>query len=296
MSHQPASTVPTAPTAQAPQSLGLDARRIAMLKATGVNWRWPAPTQGPDASSQEIPPAPTREPTTASQVAQHAQTTEALAAPSDTAPPRPPVSRAAPTPAPLTKQPPMALDGLHWLDLQQAASACQACGLAAGRVGHSWGQGNERAKWLFITPRLNPSDDGETTVQGDELALLQSLWQAMGLRETDVFVTSLTKCRAGLGLHASAEDTAQCLAYLQHQVRWLQPDMIVALGLPVAHALLGASDAPLAQWRGRIHEWQGTPTLVTYPLDVLLRRPVDKAKWWADLCLGLDHLTANETP
>lgn len=302
-------TTPTADTAQAPQSLRLDARATAMLKAMGVNWRWPAPEQ---TSNQAIAPvaavatpvvadsarAPSATATVSSPLAPTTHVTAAHPEPVATS--QAPLARTAPVPVQpsvlSTPQPLIALDGLNWDGLQQAARACQACSLAPGRVGHSWGQGSERAKWLFITPRLNPSDDGEQTVQGDELALLQSLWRAMGVLEADVFVTALAKCRAALGLNASEADTQQCLSYLHHQVQWLQPDMIVALGLPVAHALMGANDAPLAQWRGRMHQWQNTPTVVTYPLDVLLRRPVDKAKWWADLCLAQDHLTANETP
>lgn len=310
------------PTAQAPQSLQLDARATAMLKAMGVHWRWPTPTSVAAAQAEAPTPsadATSRNPTEVST----APDTRELAARSSpsaepAAPPLAPPSAAAArrepsgsgseprpsdsitpksdsvSPASVALAP--SWDHLNWEGLQEQARSCQACGLSNGRVGHSWGQGSARARWLFVTPRLHPADTGDETVHGDEAALLQSLWRAMGLAADEVFVTALTKCRAAMGLHASAADTAQCLGFLQHQVRWLQPDMIVALGLPVAHALWGHSDAPLAQWRGQLHHWRDTPTVVTYPLDALLRRPVDKTKAWADMCLALDHLNTLSKP
>lgn len=310
-------------TPQAPQSLRLDARATAMLKAIGVHWRWPEPAaagasatlsppeqSGPVAGPTEsresgqvdatVAPSQTQSPhetdRRASDVSNHAPAGATMAAAAPSAPAGSPSSAPASVAAAALPPRHMALEGLHWEGLQQMAHSCQACGLSNGRVGHSWGQGSARARWLFVTPRLHPADTGEDTVQGDEAALLTSIWRAMGLTEADVFVTALTKCRAAMGLHASAADTAQCLNYLQHQVRWLQPDMIVAMGLPVAHALWGYSDAPLAQWRGQLHNWQHTPAVVTYPLDALLRRPIDKAKAWTDMCLALDHLHTSSKP
>ena len=199
-------------------------------------------------------------------------------------------------PAPSSK---LVLDGMGWDALQQQVHQCQACSLHNGRSNTRWGQGTQRARWLFVTDGMHPTDLGPDTVQGSEWNLLQSMWRAMGLSTDEVFVTSLTKCRPAMGLVPSSQDTTSCLAYLEQQHQALQPVMVVALGLPVAHALLGTSPAPLSQWRGRVHQWRQTPLVVTYPLDALIRRPVDQGKAWADLCLALDHslvATHTETP
>jgi uracil-DNA glycosylase len=282
------------PTAAAPQSLALDARAVAMLKAMGVSWRWPAPPvaaptaqAAPSAQAAETAPAPlTTTPTPP------AAPVAAVSPKSSATPPAPirATVSASSEPAPQALRP-MALGGLDWQGLQAQVEQCQACGLHRGRSHTSWGQGEPHARWLFVTPGLHPTDLGTETVQGGEWRLLQSMWRAMGLKSDEVFVTSLTKCRPAMGLSPSPQDTAQCLQYLEHQHQRLQPEMIVALGLPVAHALLGASTAPLSQWRGQVHHWRQTPLIVTYPLDSLLRRPIDQGKAWADLCLGLDHVS-----
>lgn len=294
-------TPPTASPA-APQSLALDARAVAMLKAMGVHWRWPEAKATPgDASAARASPAIAATPAAASSPTPARTETEAaqtldpampeVKTPKAEAPP--PTRTITPAPPPATPSP-LHLDGLDWDALRAAAAQCQACGLAAGRTGHSWGNGQASARWLFITERVHPQSAGEDLLSPDEQALLSSLWRAMGVPASEVFVTALTKCRGATGQRASAHDTQTCLAHLQAQAQALQPDLIVALGLPVAHALWGASDAPLAQWRARLHDWRGHAALVSYPLDALLRRPVDKSKLWADLCMGLDHVATLE--
>ena len=64
------------------------------------------------------------------------------------------------------------------------------------------------------------------------------------------------------------------------------PRAIVALGRAAAAAVLG-SDAPLGHWRGRRHEREALPVVVTFSLAFLLRHPDEKAKAWADLCLAV---------
>ena len=293
----------------APQSLALDARAVAMLKAMGVHWRWPEAESAPRAPDPAATAAPAPSPVVTENAAAHDATAAApevkatevsapdISAPAVTAPGRSEsVRQATPVVAtpPRAAAAPLRLEGLGWDALQRAPAQCQACGLATGRTGHSWGHGAASARWLFITERVHPQASGQDLLSPDEQALLNSLWRAMGVPASEVFVTALTKCRGATGQRASAEDTQTCLAHLQAQAHILQADLVVALGLPVAHALWGASDTPLAQWRGQLHDWQGHTALVTYPLDALLRRPVDKAKLWADLCLGLDHVATLE--
>jgi DNA polymerase len=43
----------------------------------------------------------------------------------------------------------------------------------------------------------------------------------------------------------------------------------------------------MGKLRGRVHDFQGVPVVVTYHPASLLRSPADKAKAWADLVLAL---------
>ena len=74
---------------------------------------------------------------------------------------------------------------------------------------------------------------------------------------------------------------------LQRQIELLQPRISVAMGRFAAQALLGSSE-PLGRLRGRVHERQGIPVIVTYHPAYLLRSPQDKALAWDDLCLAME--------
>ena len=69
--------------------------------------------------------------------------------------------------------------------------------------------------------------------------------------------------------------------------------MIVALGKTAASNLLG-TEASIGSLRGRLHDFHGTPLLVTYHPAYLLRNLPDKAKAWEDLCLARDTMRAIE--
>ena len=73
------------------------------------------------------------------------------------------------------------------------------------------------------------------------------------------------------------------------QIELIKPKLIVALGKVAAINLL-ERDATIASLRGRVHEYRGTPMIVTYHPAYLLRSLPDKAKAWEDLCFrGGNH-------
>lgn len=78
---------------------------------------------------------------------------------------------------------------------------------------------------------------------------------------------------------------SRCEPYLKRQVELVKPKLIVALGRFAAQSLL-KTEASIASLRGRVHDYQGVPVIVTYHPAYLLRSLPDKAKAWADLCLA----------
>jgi DNA polymerase len=76
-----------------------------------------------------------------------------------------------------------------------------------------------------------------------------------------------------------------CRPYLDRQIALIGPKLILALGKSAATALLGV-DATIASLRGRVHQYQGVPLVVTYHPAYLLRTLPDKAKAWEDLLLA----------
>ena len=65
----------------------------------------------------------------------------------------------------------------------------------------------------------------------------------------------------------------------------MRPKIVLAVGRIAAKNLLGI-DEPVGRMRGRPHELDGIPLVVTYHPAYLLRSPSQKRKSWSDLCLA----------
>ena len=69
----------------------------------------------------------------------------------------------------------------------------------------------------------------------------------------------------------------------------IRPKLIIALGKVAAVNLL-KREASVASMRGKIHEYRGTPMIVTYHPAYLLRSLPEKAKAWEDLCFAVETM------
>jgi uracil-DNA glycosylase len=219
-------------------------------------------------------------------------------APHDTAAP---AVRMASAPAPATPSPAVAtasmpaLAALGWDGLREAVAACRACGLCESRRQTVFGAGHHQAHWMVVgeAPGEQEDQQGEPFV-GASGQLLDRMLQALGLtRAADgdappaqrVYIANTLKCRPPRNRNPTAAEMAQCEPFLVRQIELLRPRLILAMGRFAVQALL-RSDEPLGRLRGRVHDYQGVPLVVTYHPAYLLRQPAEKAGAWADLCLA----------
>ena len=150
-----------------------------------------------------------------------------------------------------------------------------------------FGVGDRDADWMLIgeAPGENEDKQGEPFV-GQAGKLLDSMLHAVALsREDNVFIANVIKCRPPGNRNPELDEVARCEPYLKRQVELVKPKLIVALGRFAAQSLL-KTEASIASLRGRVHDYQGVPVIVTYHPAYLLRSLPDKAKAWADLCLA----------
>jgi uracil-DNA glycosylase family 4 len=172
-----------------------------------------------------------------------------------------------------------------WDRLAAAVRDCRACGLCAARKQAVLGVGDRRADWLFVGEGPGAEEDqrGEPFV-GQAGKLLDNMLAAIGLRRgDDVYIANAVKCRPPENRTPDAAEIDACRPYLEQQIALIRPRMIVALGRPAAQALLKA-EVKIAAARGRLHDYQGIPLVITYHPAYLLRNLTDKAKAWEDLC------------
>ncbi len=190
-------------------------------------------------------------------------------------------------PVPDTKQD-LPVSRLGWPDLKARVRDCTACRLRAGCKQTVLGVGDEKADWLFVGEGPGADEDakGEPFV-GQAGKLLDNMLMAIKLkRGNNVYIGNIVKCRPPGNRTPAADEIASCMPYLQRQIELIKPRLIVALGKTAATALLHR-DATLSSLRGRLHDFQGIPLIVTYHPAYLLRTPADKAKAWQDLCLAV---------
>ena len=176
----------------------------------------------------------------------------------------------------------------NWDELRVAVKNCALCKLRAGCTQTVFGVGDEKADWLFVGEGPGADEDikGEPFV-GQAGKLLDNMLAAVKLkRGVNVYIANVVKCRPPGNPTPEADEIAQCMPYLARQIQLIQPKLIIALGKTAAASLLGR-DATLASLRGKTHDYQGIPLVVTYHPAYLLRSPMEKAKAWQDFCLAI---------
>ncbi len=175
-----------------------------------------------------------------------------------------------------------------WAALEAAVAVCTRCALASGRQHTVFGVGARNARWLLVgeAPGAEENRRGEPFV-GRAGKLLDAMLAALGLDREEVFITNIVKCRPPGNRDPKPEEAAACRGYLDRQIAWVAPSLILALGRVAAQQLLDV-ELPVGRMRGRVHKGPGgVPLIVTYHPAYLLRTPIAKRKVWEDLKLAL---------
>ncbi|BCK88179.1 hypothetical protein MIZ01_1980 [Sideroxyarcus emersonii] len=197
----------------------------------------------------------------------------------------------APGPVTVRQAPVASPSALDWPELKRQVHDCAACKLRGGCTQTVFGVGDEKAEWLFVGegPGADEDAQGEPFV-GQAGKLLDNMLAAIQLkRGSNVYIANIVKCRPPGNRTPEADEIAACLPYLQRQIELIKPRLIVALGKTAATSLLGR-DATLGSLRGTLHDYRGTPLIVTYHPAYLLRSPAEKAKAWQDLCFARQRM------
>lgn len=177
-------------------------------------------------------------------------------------------------------------ENLGWDELQLCVSQCTRCELSASRTKTVFGVGNQRADWMIIGEAPGAEEDrrGEPFV-GRAGKMLDEMLRAIGQSRNSVFIANILKCRPPHNRDPKPAEASECRSYLERQITLVQPKIILAVGKIAAQNLLG-SDDPVGRMRGRAHDLNGIPLVVTYHPAYLLRSPSQKRKSWSDLCLA----------
>jgi uracil-DNA glycosylase family 4 len=169
--------------------------------------------------------------------------------------------------------------------IQSEVSACARCGLSRTRTQTVFGEGNKRARLVFVGEGPGHEEDKQgRPFVGAAGQLLTKIIQAMGLAREDVYICNIIKCRPPDNRNPSPKEIDACLPFLEQQLREIQPDYICALGTVAARTLL-KTETPISRLRGRLHSFGNISLMPTYHPADLLRNPDKKRDVWEDMKL-----------
>lgn len=167
--------------------------------------------------------------------------------------------------------------------LEELIHDCMACPLGATRTKFVFGSGNPHAEVLVVgeAPGADEDQQGLPFV-GRAGQLLTKILESIDLSRESVYICNILKCRPPNNRKPQTLETDSCEPYLWKQIELVQPRFILALGLTAANTLLKNKES-MGALRGKIHDYHGIKTLVTYHPAALLRNPAWKKETWEDV-------------
>lgn len=196
---------------------------------------------------------------------------------------------------------PLFSDYASFEEARAACLRCLRCPLSAGRNHVVFGAGNANAAIMLIGQGPSLTDDNTgLPYTGPAGEYLDAALRQAGLSRQELWLTNLHKCVATKIAKETgrpemrppkAEEIAACNLWLEQELFWVKPQVLVAIGGPAAQTLLG-KEFQLSEQRG---QWldgpHGIPTMAIHQPTYLKRlsewdRPT-AVQGWRDLVADL---------
>lgn len=184
------------------------------------------------------------------------------------------------------KTPERILDGIR-----EELGDCKRCPLSEGRTHIVFGEGNPKARIMFVGEAPGAVEDktGKPFVGPAGKLLTDIVEKGMGLKRSDVYIANILKCRPPGNRDPLPIEVSECIGFLKAQISAIRPEMIIALGRIAAQNLL-ETKTPISRLRGNLKEFMGTKVMPTYHPSYLLQNPSKKRDVWEDIKAVLRYL------
>jgi uracil-DNA glycosylase len=173
-------------------------------------------------------------------------------------------------------------------ELERLITGCERCKLHKGRTNLVFGEGDPRARLVFIGEGPGHDEDlAGKPFAGEAGRLLTRIIEAgMGLKMEEVYFLNIVKCRPPDNRTPERDEIDACLPILKEQVRIIKPEIICTLGRTAAHELLG-KDFKITEQRGKWQSFMDIPVMPTYHPAYIIRNPSRerelKGQVWEDV-------------
>jgi uracil-DNA glycosylase family 4 len=137
-------------------------------------------------------------------------------------------------------------------ELQRQALACTKCPLATqGRSQVVFGDGDPNADLVFVGEGPGAEEDKQgIPFVGRAGKLLTQLIESIGLQRDEVYIANVVKCRPPGNRDPLPEEIDSCRPYLEAQLAFIEPTVLVTLGNFATKLLLETKEG-ITKLRGR---------------------------------------------
>lgn len=172
--------------------------------------------------------------------------------------------------------------------LAACIQGCMACPLGPGRFRFVFGEGDPKARLMFIgeAPGKDEDQQGRPFV-GKAGELLDKMIGSIGFRRDQIYIANVVKCRPPDNRTPTQQESQTCLGYLKRQIALIDPSVIVTLGATPLRELLGVQTG-ITKARGiwqRLELHRAIPVMPTFHPAYVLRQYTNEVRGavWADL-------------
>jgi uracil-DNA glycosylase len=170
--------------------------------------------------------------------------------------------------------------------IREQIGDCTRCKLHRGRKNIVFGEGDPKAKLVFVGegPGVEEDQQGRPFVGAAGQLLTDIIVKGMKIRREDVYICNIVKCRPPENRNPEPDEVEACIGFVKAQIHSIKPKVIVTLGNVPTQNLLGTKQG-ITRMRGTWQEYNGIPVMPTFHPSYLLRSPGEKKKVWEDVQL-----------
>jgi DNA polymerase len=176
-------------------------------------------------------------------------------------------------------------------ELKACVARCEACSLHKTRTQTVFEDGTAQRRLMFVgeAPGADEDRTGVPFVGRAGQLLTDIITKGMGIAREEVLIANVLKCRPPENREPSPEEKAICTPWLDRQIEFHDPLVLIPLGRHASMHILKV-EAAMGEMRTRIHDSGGRKVVPTYHPAYLLRSPGEKKECWKDIQLAMGIL------
>ena len=177
--------------------------------------------------------------------------------------------------------------------IEEEVKVCTKCDLSKTRTNTVFARGDGVQNAVMIIGE-GPGDDEDKQgipFVGQAGKLLDQMLHAINLyKKKNVYITNIVKCRPPGNRDPKPEEVATCIGYLESQINYIEPELIITVGLVPTETLLQEKKS-MRDYRDKVHQFKDYKVIACYHPSYLLRSPSKKSLAWNDLLFIKRNLT-----